>query len=232
MTKSCPICENDAFVDFNGRKDVRCASCHSLERNRLLWLLLERRGALHSEDLCILHCAPEPGLARRLKSLAAEYVPIDIDISQYKGFLPETLHVDLCKNSLESFAGKFDIVIHNHVLEHLACDLSKVLKNLSNILKPNGSMYFSVPVRKGATTTEDYSDELTDADRKLLFGQHDHVRIFGEKDVLGLFQKALGENVEALDPLQYLSEVDINMYGVNVDLTRITGHSIFVYTKA
>ena len=68
----CPICGFSVFIDFNKRKKIKCSNCYSLERNRMLWVMMERLGLIKL-DMDILHFAPEPGLANRLMKISKKY---------------------------------------------------------------------------------------------------------------------------------------------------------------
>lgn len=113
----CPVCGSREFKDFGGRPNARCANCHSMERSRLMFVLLERLGLLR-KGIRVLHFAPEFGIAARLRGLASEYVTADFDIKQYEKSFPQIVAVDLAKDKLSRFRG-FDLILHNHVLEHI-----------------------------------------------------------------------------------------------------------------
>ncbi|TNE65400.1 MAG: methyltransferase domain-containing protein [Alphaproteobacteria bacterium] len=223
----CPLCGGQEFSDFNGRQAARCRNCGAMERTRLLFSILNREGVLR-RDISVLHLAPEPGLAKRLRDLVSRYVPADINISQYQHFLPEVQRVDLCSFDPTTL-GKFDLIIHNHVIEHLPCDLDTVFKKLSSMLNANGRMYFSAPIRGSLLTAENYDPALTDQDRHRLFGQHDHVRIFGS-DALALFRKWLGPNVGNIESLAMFAPTELRQMAFHPDPVPLSGHTIFRYS--
>ena len=72
-----------------------------------------------------------------------------------------------------------DVVLCSHVLEHIPDD-RQAMRELRRVLKPDGWALLQVPIdRKRAVTFEDPS--VTDpAERARLFGQHDHVRWYGQ----------------------------------------------------
>lgn len=228
IVKRCPICGSDDLKEFHNRPEARCAVCSAMERTRLMFALLERRGRLR-KGMEVLHFAPEPGMARRLKDLAGRYVPADFDISQYTRFLPETVQVDLCATEPYPVEGTFDLIIHNHVLEHLPCNVGDVLRRLSDLLKPGGEMYFSTPIRKGTAYEEDLSP-LSEEERVARFGQRDHLRFFGSLDVVEMFQDALGENVTPLALSDHLSDSEVAALGVNPP-AHLSGNTIFCFRK-
>src|SRR3546814_85713 len=80
----CNICGNDKFMDMNARPAVRCAKCGSLERARVLKLLMDEIDVL-KPGTKVLHLAPEGGLASLIKERVGEefYDARDIDIERY-----------------------------------------------------------------------------------------------------------------------------------------------------
>ena len=66
----------------------------------------------------------------------------------------------------------FDLIIHNHVLEHICCSVEDTLVELNRIMKKNSHHFFTV-FFGGATTIEDLSPSLTGEQRSKQFGQHD-----------------------------------------------------------
>jgi hypothetical protein len=180
----CNICGGTVFLDMPKRPKVRCAACGSLERTRVAALYLTgpdrpRPGAT------ILHFAPERGLSALLRQVGgSRYRAFDIDPDRYEGLDVERF--DLCRDTDGLAAGSADLIVHNHVLEHLECNYTAVLVRLAKTLKPDGIMLFSVPILPGA-----FHDEVVDAplpSKLARFGASLHMRVFGA-DVL---QQTLG----------------------------------------
>ncbi|MCQ4630008.1 methyltransferase domain-containing protein [Shinella sp. CPCC 100929] len=190
---ACNICGSSAFGDTYGkagsafiRKNVRCEGCGSLERHRLIFEVLRMRGLL-SGNRRVLHLAPEECLATILRNrFGGNYLCGDLDPGQFS--FPVT-RIDLCSD-LDRFApASFDIVLHNHVLEHVACDYKAVAARLDGLLKPGGLHIFSVPFLEGGF--REALDERTDDYRTDHFGQWDHMRIFSPEDFLQTLGSAL-----------------------------------------
>lgn len=180
----CNICGGTAFSDMPKRPKVRCVACGSLERTRVAALYLTgedrpRRGQ------SVLHFAPERGLSRVLRDAAGDgYRALDIDPPRYPDLDVERF--DLCRDVFALEEGSADLIIHNHVIEHLECNYTVVLARLARTLKPSGVMLFSLPILPGG-----FTDELIDApleEKQRHFGDALHVRRFGT-DVL---QQTLG----------------------------------------
>ena len=170
----CNISGGTAFTDMPKRPHVRCADCGALERTRVTALHVARLGL--RPGAAILHFAPERGLAAVLRDLGREnYRALDIDPARYPGLGVERF--DLCRDLDRLDPDRYDLIVHNHVLEHLECNYSAVLLRLARCLKADGTMLFSVPILPG-----EFTDELVaaDLDTKLArFGDTLHVRRFG-----------------------------------------------------
>lgn len=178
-TVYCPVCRRGsiAFLPYGETKraHARCPNCHSLERQRLLWLFLERR-ALLGKPFSLLHVSPEKVLFKKFQqNTFIDYHPVDKFDPGY-AYPKGTRNVDICEAPYES--NYFDAIICIHVLEHIPDD-AKAIRELYRILKPGGWAVILVPIDKNrATTFEDWSI-TSPAERKKHFGQPDHVRQYG-----------------------------------------------------
>jgi SAM-dependent methyltransferase len=166
----CPCCRSEyrEFAPFNGRDRV-CWHCGSLERDRLVWLFLDRNPHLVGEEQRILHIAPEPILRTRLEPTASEYVSGDLTAT----FGDRVLDV----TRLDLPSAWFDVVICNHVLEHVPNDRA-AMRELRRVLRPGGWALVLVPDVSAERTIEGPS-VVDPAERRLLYGQCDHVRRYG-----------------------------------------------------
>ena len=180
----CNLCGGTDFTDMPKRPRVRCSTCGSLERTRVAGLYLTgpdkpKAGAN------ILHFAPERGLAGLLRNIGGRnYRAVDIEPSRYPELGVEPF--DLCRDVFDLPADHYDLIVHNHVIEHLECNYSAVLLRLFRALKPTGLMLFSMPILPG-----DFSDAIvtsSPAEKLARFGESLHMRVFGA-DVL---QQTLG----------------------------------------
>ena len=74
----------------------------------------------------------------------------------------------------------FDLIVHNHVLEHIPGTYREHLARFLDILKPGGHMVFTVPViRKDRPTLEGGEDLASNDERLKVHGQVDHYKTFG-----------------------------------------------------
>jgi len=155
----------------NQRENALSPSTLSLERHRLLWLYLQNETNFFSDKLSVLHMAPEQCFLKRFKKLKnLEYITADLysPIADVKA--------DICKLPFND--NSFDVVFCNHVLEHIPDD-KKAMQELYRVLKPNGMGIFQIPQDLSkAITFED--NTITDKkERAKIFGQYDHVRVYG-----------------------------------------------------
>jgi SAM-dependent methyltransferase len=216
----CPICGGTDFASRAGRENARCRTCGAMERTRLLYLILKKLDIL-KPNIRILHIAPELGLIKVFSNLSPiGYYPCDISPADYENPYCQISRIDLCQD-LRIFPTQiFDLIIHNHVLEHIPCSVEQTLRELTRILKPDGYHLFTVPIEAGSTD-EDLSD-LGQDERTNRFGQFDHMRKFGTADFIPLLQTlwqvesvfiknnewlSFPEYLEAALPKQHFSQI-------------------------
>ena len=184
------------------RENVLAPGTLSLERHRLFWLYLKNETTFFSENLKVLHFAPEQAFLKRFRKLKnIDYTTTDLNspIADVKA--------DICNLPFEDNA--FDFIICNHVLEHIPND-TKAMQELYRVLAPNGTAIVQVPYDKNREVTFE-DDSITDPkERAKIFGQYDHVRVYG----MDYFEKlaSVGFTVEAVDYTATLSEEEIEKY--------------------
>ena len=179
----CPCC-GGAFRAFvpRYRGDALCPRCLSLGRHRLLWLYLEREVGIGGTPARVLHFAPEEGIERRLRALQSlSYVSVDLDPSSIA-----SVRADI--TAIPFPDGSFDIVLCSHVLEHVLDD-GGAMSELHRVLRPGGVLYSLHPVDEDRAETFEDPSATSASDRRRLFGQHDHVRIYG-RDFVGRLEQA------------------------------------------
>ena len=169
----CPCCEASfsRFLPHRGRERAKCPGCGSLERHRVLWLFLERETELFERPGAMLHIAPEYALQRRLSQVPGlRYVTGDLasPLATYK----------LDVMDLPFAAGSFDFLICNHVLEHVEDD-RRALAEIHRVLAPGGWAILMCPIDSRRETTLEDPAAVTPRQRHRVFGQSDHVRLYG-----------------------------------------------------
>lgn len=190
------------------RENALSPSTLSLERHRLLWLYLKNETNFFSKDtetsstLKVLHFAPEQAFYKRFRNLNnLDYTTTDLNSPL------ADIKADIC--NLPFNDNEFDIIFCNHVLEHIPDD-TKAMQELYRILKPDGMGIFQIPQDlTRAVTFEDGS--ITDKkERAKIFGQYDHVRVYG-RDYFDKLRN-IGFKVDEVDYTAKLSEEDIKRY--------------------
>jgi SAM-dependent methyltransferase len=169
--RECPICgRTGRFGGFGHppRYDAECPNCMSLERHRLLCLAMQSKPVL-SPTAEVLHFAPEQSLTAFITSRVAKYVTADLE--------PGLGHLSLNLEQIALPDQSFDIVIANHVLEHV--NDRTALRELWRILRPGGVLVITVPLIEGWDYTYEDHRILAARDRELHFGQWDHLRYYG-----------------------------------------------------
>ncbi len=90
----------------------------------------------------------------------------------------------------------FDVIMCNHVLEHVHDDL-KAMREIYRVLKPGGWAILNSPVEKDRLITYENPSIEEPSERLKHFGQQDHVRVYGT-DYTQRLQQA-GFTVEVID---------------------------------
>jgi SAM-dependent methyltransferase len=174
----CPVC-NKTFRKFlpygriNPRPNALCPSCQALERHRLIWLYLQNETQFFQKPQRVLHIAPEACFIKPFEKIhGGNYITADIESPLAK------VKMDIHKIPFEN--NSFDVVLCNHVLEHVDDDI-KAMSEIQRVLKPGGFAVMQVPFFSPVPekTFEDFS--ITDPrEREKAFGQDDHVRKYGK----------------------------------------------------
>ncbi|MCK0189745.1 class I SAM-dependent methyltransferase [Arenibacter sp. F20364] len=186
----------------HSRENVLSPSTLSLERHRLLWLYLNNETNFFTDKLKVLHFAPEQAFYKRFRNLEnISYTTTDLNSPL------ADVKADIC--NLPFTDNSFDVILCNHVLEHIPDD-TKAMEELYRVLKPGGWGVFQIPQDLNrADTYEDNS--ITDKkERAKIFGQYDHVRIYG-RDYFDKL-RAIGFKVEEVDYSKRLSSAEVDNY--------------------
>ena len=152
-----------------------CWKCQSMVRHRLVVEAWQRIEGLTFGDLVqgkrVLHFAPEEPIQRLLQPRAATYRTAD-----YSG---QNVDLQLDMSHMPEVAdGSFDLAIAADVLEHVP-DHIAAMRELFRILAPGGYAVLTVPQKDHLEKTHSDPGITDPAERERLFGQNDHVRIFG-----------------------------------------------------
>ncbi|MFT5791761.1 MAG: putative SAM-dependent methyltransferase [Saprospiraceae bacterium] len=184
------------------RHNVLSPSTLSLERHRLLWLYLKSETDFFKTHKKVLHFAPEQAFYSRFRQMKnLDYTTTDLNSPL------ADVKADICNLPFED--NTYDIIFCNHVLEHIPDD-TKAIQELYRVLKKGGMGIFQIPQELSrATTFED--DSITDKkERAKIFGQYDHVRIYG-KDYFDKL-RSVGFKVDEVDYTKTLLKEEITKY--------------------
>jgi SAM-dependent methyltransferase len=172
----CPVCSGkfSRFLPYGYgviRENALCPRCLSLERHRLMWLYLKNKTDFFVKTLKVLHVAPEQCFYTRFQKLKnLTYITADLE--------SPLAEVKLDVQAMPFASEEFDVVICNHVLEHVQDD-NKAMAEIYRVLKPDGYAILQVPTDYSMEKT--YEDpSITDPkERQKHFHQHDHYRLYG-----------------------------------------------------
>lgn len=187
----CAIYSNNVIAGFG--ENVYCPHCRSKNRDRLVKAVID--DYLDIDHKKILHFSPEAQLSRYLAK-KADITSVDITPGFYRHVDKAVTYADATSLPFED--STFDVVIANHILEHIPED-RKAMMEIYRVLKPEGAAILQVPFSAtlAATIEQPFLDDpLRQA---ALFGQKDHVRIYALKDYTTRLEKT-GFQVQVLDP--------------------------------
>ncbi len=207
---TCPVCEKkyEKFIGsvHNTRPHCACPNCYSLERHRHFWLYLKtNHPEIFSENLTLLHWAPEKMLSKKLSSIPnITYIGGDLTPSEKSWCSVQQL--DITKIDLPS--NSIDVMICSHVLEHVPED-TKALQETMRILKPGGWALFMFPLYHNLLKTYENPAITTPGGRAIAFDHPEHVRKYGwdviekMKTIGFTVEKQLLKNLPAEQRLEY-----------------------------
>ncbi|GLB52199.1 SAM-dependent methyltransferase [Neptunitalea chrysea] len=184
------------------RSNVLSPSTLSLERHRLLWLYLTNETDFFTKKLKVLHFAPEQAFYKRFRKMQnLEYTTTDLNSPL------ADVKADICNLPFKD--NSYDVIFCNHVLEHIPDD-TKAMQELFRVLKPGGMAILQIP--------QDYNREVTFEDNTItdkkqraeIFGQYDHVRVYG----MDYFDKlrSIGFKVIEEDYTNKIPQEQVNTY--------------------
>jgi len=202
-----PVLKEMDVVGGGYRTNAQCPRCGSKDRDRLVYLYLLRKTGIAAAACRVLHVAPESALRKALAAMPhVDYVCADLH--------PESGMMEMDITRIQFPDRVFDIVICNHVLEHVP-DYRTAMAELRRIMKPGGCAVLQVPIARAlAATIEDPA--VTDAkERERRFGQYDHIRLYG-RDYLRRLEEA-GFSVTVCECVRDFGAAAVHRYGLQKD---------------
>ena len=164
----------------------------------------------------VLHIAPERHLRNAIVSRSPGlYIAADVALQSKNSIAFDMHHMPLKDSSV-------DLVIANHVLEHVA-DPSRALDEAYRVLKAGALAVFQTPYSPLLSTTLAIDAVKAEDARELLYGQYDHMRLFG-RDLFPMIEAAGFTNscIAHTD----LPDREAEIYGVNAE------EPFFLFRKA
>lgn len=198
----CPVCGGRfrTFLPYGvhtRRNNVLCPRCLSLERHRLMWLYLKEKTPFFQQPHKVLHVAPEQCFRGRF----SKYANLDYTTADLESPIAD---VKLDVQNMPFDDNTFDVVICNHVLEHVDND-RQAMREIYRVLKPGGFAVLHVPVDYSRPTTYEDASITTPAEREKHFWQKDHVRLYGRD-----YTQRLQEAGFVIDEPNFTDEIDEN----------------------
>lgn len=168
IDRHCPICGYAGpFSPVRHKPEIWCPSCDSRPRHRLMKLWMDREMVV-PEAAEVIHFAAEPWVRAELEARGAGYRTADLN---------DLFELQLDITAIDLPDGSLDMLIANHVLEHV--DDALAFAEIFRVLKPGGQAVITVPMIEGFDRT--YEDPAHDTPelRKLYYGDPTHLRWYG-----------------------------------------------------
>ncbi len=166
-----PVFAKLRIVGGGLRRNQQCPFCLANDRMRFTLEVLKQYTDMMKVPCQVLEIAPIAGLELYLKKHArCEYVSGDIAPGRAQRVLDIT-RLDLPSES-------FDYLICCHVMEHIS-DEAAALAEIRRVLKPGGCALLSMPISLSTERTFETTSANTPAKRLEIYGQDDHVRLYG-----------------------------------------------------
>lgn len=186
------------------RKNALSPSTLSLERHRLMWLFLKNETSFFtsSKKIKTLHIAPEQCFLKIFKKQKnLDYITSDLEspIADVKA--------DICNLPFKD--DSFDVVFCNHVLEHIPDD-KKAMQELFRVLKKGGFGVFQIPQDMSRENTFEDASITDKEERTKIFGQYDHVRVYG-RDYFNKL-RSIGFKVDEVDYTQRITPEELDRF--------------------
>ncbi len=199
----CPCCDKyfPAFKDerfyadekrFNpamfssSRQDVMCDFCRSAPRHRIIAMWAEENVQMLKKSK-ILYFAPELSMSLWFRRHGIRVRTADL--------FDRRAELKLDITALDLPDASVDIVFCNHILEHVS-DYKAALSELHRVIRKAGVLIISFPIDYGSDKVRE-EDTGSVQERIRLFGQNDHLRVFGN-DSRRILEEA-GFKADAID---------------------------------
>lgn len=206
--KNRPVLMEILDVVGSDPDNFSCPNCgaHDRERHLLLYLAKLKLLGIFSNSR-VLHFAPEQWFSKMIE-IQGPRVYVKADLYPQNEGVKKVNILDIAYS-----ADEFDVVVANHVMEHVDDDL-KALSELHRVLRLGGLAILQTPYSSKLHRT--LADPGIDDDycRLQVYGQEDHVRLYGQ-DIFDRFEQAGFRSLVVTHEV-VLPEYSPGIYGVNV----------------
>jgi len=205
-----PVIREKHIIGAGYRLNNVCPRCYSLDRDRLVYLFLSMKTDIFKTSCKVFHVAPESCIRALLSNLPN--IDYTAGMKYHEGYYYERNTNKLDITCLQFEDNIFDVIICNHVLEHIKDDL-KAISELHRVLKPGGYAILQVPMSKLIEKTFEDESVTTAEGREIVFGQFNHIRIYGQDYQARLSSR--GFIVKKINPYNEKWDTDLDKFAIN-----------------
>jgi hypothetical protein len=195
------------FINFE------CRHCGSIDRERHLFMYFDKLNLWEIiENGKVLHFAPKINLRKAIiekqkNTLNAEYILANLHANGDG----EVRQIDATNMPFPD--DDFVFIMFNHMLEHII-NYEKALSEIYRILKKEGIAILQTPYSQLLKHNIEDSNIISKEDRRIFYGQDDHVRVFSKNDLFDTIKRA-GFKLEIISSSFICNEEESRYYGVN-----------------
>jgi len=216
------VIEKFKIIGSGFRHNCTCPRCYSKDRDRLIHLYFEIKSNIFTVPQKVLHIAPEAWLKELFQALPHIHYTNGVKDAESMGYYYDRRTRDLDITDLEMKDNFYDVIVCNHVLEHIPDDI-KAMKEIYRVLKPGGWAVLQVPYSNVLESTYEDKTIVKLEQRAKFFGQFDHVRIYAKDYVKRL--ESVGFKVELFNPVnEDWGNNYIEKYGLNTKEDLFVAH--------
>ncbi len=165
-------------------------------------MYLKNETDFFSTEKKVLHFAPEQAFYKRFRKMKnLNYITTDLNSPL------ADVKADICNLPFKD--NEFDVILCNHVLEHIPDD-TKAMQELYRVMKAGGMGVFQIPQDLNRESTFEDNTITDKNERAKVFGQYDHVRVYG-RDYFDKL-RSIGFKVEEVDYTSTLSAEEITKF--------------------
>jgi hypothetical protein len=203
---------NDFFKSLqmvgSDQKNYGCYYCKSNDRERHLYMYFDKLDLwANVSKMAILHFAPEKHLSQKIQS----HQPLNYVKGDLFPYRPDMVKLDATNLQFED--DSFDLIICNHVLEHIPNHLD-ALREFFRVLRPEGMAILQTPY--SALLKNHFEDDAitSEAQRRFFYGQTDHVRVVSGTELRHDFQ-SVGFKLDIKSHNEFFLNDEHEYFGVN-----------------